>query len=1036
MSLMKSPISVTSLVAPVGWFRRRFELGLLATTFACGFLPPAHAGVSISLTPNLPAIVGAPAQPSFGIYMLGDIQYDANGNAERDYVTVYTVMIAGYDIRNYGAWTGDFFANFFDPRGSLGPGTYFYQVSAIGYHVEPYNYGWQDGHWDDEHDNPDDLEEVTGSHWVDGSYMAGFNWYVANFGAASLQFILQSGTAQTISFANPGSRNLNAVFALGATTSSGLPVSYSLLRGGGSFSGSTFTATTAGVTAVRASRAAGVNGSTYYFSANSVDQTFTVIGQTQTLAWSSAISPQNFLSPPFPISATASSGLPVTLTVTAGPATISGNMVSLSGAGNVTVTATQAGNGTYAPVSASQTFTVAKAAQTITFPPISARTQGTPYYLGATSSAGLPISYSVLAGPATVSLTHITGSAPGEVTVQAAQPGNANFHPAVGVARTFSVLSAIAVTQAATGLGTPPTFSITTTTGGYFTFAQLTVYDETDGVEVGHYYPASFVTWGGYNASSTDYADRTATWTDHRGLSFNGPHSYRFSITTKSNGQYFNYGPVTAIGTISGGPPGSISLIPGTTAAAGGAARFAVTINNRGFGSGVTRLTVTDITDGASLYPFSAIVTGAITDTYTLNWTDSRAPTPIGPRLFVFTASGTVGAIPYSFTTRATYHETALFLQAAAPPNLTVPVQPKFDVAISAIPGGLTYVKVETASHTWYLSNGSGPTSTPTSIYPATTFSQLFADPRGILGFGSSTYTVTAYGRALVSSLVWIDGHWEDEHEDPDGDTNLVTGTHWEDGAYGYWWLPSDWVIVAQETITTPVTAPLDTTPPSTPALLVAGSLAPTSFGLSWARSNDNVGVTAYEVRQNGFSLGTTTALTSTIFGLLSGATYVMEVRARDAAGNWSAWATLDVQTIASSANVAFRASAVGTYSATLTWNVIADPSIFAGYKVYRKLGAQPAEEVGSTRGPVLTSSGLLGGKTYTYSLRRFNHQGVVESSDLASVIVTTTTSTTGHSDADGIPDNVEIALGANTTTMATSEDYGLLQPTVHRPNQ
>ncbi len=81
VSLMKSPISVTSLVAPVGWFRRRFELGLLATTFACGFLPPAHAGVSISLTPNLPAIVGAPAQPSFGIYMLGDIQYDANGNA-------------------------------------------------------------------------------------------------------------------------------------------------------------------------------------------------------------------------------------------------------------------------------------------------------------------------------------------------------------------------------------------------------------------------------------------------------------------------------------------------------------------------------------------------------------------------------------------------------------------------------------------------------------------------------------------------------------------------------------------------------------------------------------------------------------------------------------------------------------------------------------------------------------------------------------------------------------------------------------------
>jgi hypothetical protein len=998
-----------------GWSRSSWALKGSAFVFFCILVSSATTAATLTLTPAIPLIGGAPARPGFTLSLNDARSYDANGVPADDWVTDYSIATP-----NGHFWQG-YTPSFFDPRGNLGAGIHSYLVKAFGLHAVPYNNGWWGTIWEEEHDNIWDPDEVTGGHWVDGSYDAGFTWDSASFGSATLVFDLQAGTAQKISFANPGTRNINTVFSLGGTASSGLPVSYSI-TGGGTLSGATFTATKTGLITIRTFRATGVNAGIYYLAAPHVDQTFFVTDVFQNISFP-LIDPQTFLNPPFPVSATASSGLPVTLTVTAGPATLSGNVVSLSGAGNVTVTATQAGNGTYAAVSASQTFTVAKAAQTITFPPISARTQGNPYYLDATSSAGLPISYSVLAGPATVSLTHITGSAPGEVTVQAAQPGNANFHPAVGVARTFSVLSAIAVTQVATGLGTPPTFAITTTTGGYFTFAQLTVYDETDGVVVGLDY-------------STDYTDRTATWTDPRGLSFNGPHSYRFSITAQRGRQYFNYGPVTAIGTISGGPPGSISLIPGTTAAAGGAARFAVTIKNGGFGSGVTRLTVADITDGASLYPFSAIETGAITDTYTLHWTDSRAPTPIGPRLFVFTASGTVGAIPYSFTTRATYHETALFLQAVAPPNLTVPVQPKFDVAISAIPGGLTYVKVETASHTWYLTNGSGPTSTPTSIYPATTFSQRFADPRGILGFGSSTYTVTAFGRGLVSSLVWIDGHWEDEREDPDGDPNLVTGTHWEDGAYGYAWLTSDWVIVAQETITTPVTAPLDTTPPSTPALLVAGSLAPTSFGLSWARSTDNVGVTAYEVRQNGFSLGTTTALTSTIFGLLSGATYVMEVRARDAAGNWSAWATLDVQTIASSANVAFRASAVGTYSATLTWNVIADPSIFAGYKVYRKLGAQPAEEVGSTRGPVLTSSGLLGGTTYTYSLRRFNHQGVVESSDLASVIVTTTTSTTGHSDADGIPDNVEIALGTNTTTMATSEDYGLLQPTVHRPNQ
>jgi hypothetical protein len=41
----------------------------------------------------------------------------------------------------------------------------------------------------------------------------------------------------------------------------------------------------------------------------------------------------------------ASSGLPVTLTVTSGPATVSGDKVTLTGAiGSVTLQATQAGN--------------------------------------------------------------------------------------------------------------------------------------------------------------------------------------------------------------------------------------------------------------------------------------------------------------------------------------------------------------------------------------------------------------------------------------------------------------------------------------------------------------------------------------------------------------------------------------------------------------------------------------------------------------------------------------------------------------------
>ncbi len=62
---------------------------------------------------------------------------------------------------------------------------------------------------------------------------------------------------------------------------------------------------------------------------------------------------------PFPLVATASSGLPVTFKVTAGAATVSGNMLTLTGLGAVTVEAAQAGSNSFAPAISDQTFNVA-----------------------------------------------------------------------------------------------------------------------------------------------------------------------------------------------------------------------------------------------------------------------------------------------------------------------------------------------------------------------------------------------------------------------------------------------------------------------------------------------------------------------------------------------------------------------------------------------------------------------------------------------------------------------------------------------------
>jgi hypothetical protein len=59
------------------------------------------------------------------------------------------------------------------------------------------------------------------------------------------------------------------------------------------------------------------------------------------------------------LTAHSTSGLPIAYTVTSGPATISGSTLQLTGAGAVTVTASQAGNSTFAPAApVAQSFTV------------------------------------------------------------------------------------------------------------------------------------------------------------------------------------------------------------------------------------------------------------------------------------------------------------------------------------------------------------------------------------------------------------------------------------------------------------------------------------------------------------------------------------------------------------------------------------------------------------------------------------------------------------------------------------------------------
>ena len=142
---------------------------------------------------------------------------------------------------------------------------------------------------------------------------------------------------------------------------------------------------------------------------------------------------------PFALNGTSTSNLEVTyLSSNTNVATISGNTVTIVGAGTTTITAMQAGNENYNPAAeVARELVVNKVDQFITFEPLASRldNEGT-FTLTATASSGLPVSFS----SENEALLSISGNeatihGPGTVVINATQVGNENYNPATSVAR-------------------------------------------------------------------------------------------------------------------------------------------------------------------------------------------------------------------------------------------------------------------------------------------------------------------------------------------------------------------------------------------------------------------------------------------------------------------------------------------------------------------------------------------------------------------------------------------------------------------------
>jgi uncharacterized repeat protein (TIGR03803 family) len=149
---------------------------------------------------------------------------------------------------------------------------------------------------------------------------------------------------------------------------------------------------------------------------------------------------------PFSLSATASSGLPVSYTSSdISVATIDGTLVTIQKPGTTTITASQIGNNNFnAAPTVQQTLTVNKADQTISFDPITTKAVGDPAFsLTEVSSAFLTITY----GSSDPSLVLINNNivsvlAGGTVTITASQAGNDYYKAATNVQRSFTITKA------------------------------------------------------------------------------------------------------------------------------------------------------------------------------------------------------------------------------------------------------------------------------------------------------------------------------------------------------------------------------------------------------------------------------------------------------------------------------------------------------------------------------------------------------------------------------------------------------------------
>ena len=244
--------------------------------------------------------------------------------------------------------------------------------------------------------------------------------------------------SQTISFkALPAKAYGDASFPLNARASSGLSVSYtSSDTNVAVVSSNTLTIVGVGSATITASQLGG----TYYTAATPVSQILTVDKSTQSISFGKIPAKTYAPNSTFSLTATNSSGLSVSYASSnTNVATVSGSLVTITGAGSTTITASQTSNANFkAALPVHQVLTVAKATPSFLFltSPTEPFVQGKAFTLAAESSSNLLVTFTS-SNPHIISISGTTATihAKGTVTITASLAGDGNYKPAVQTAQ-------------------------------------------------------------------------------------------------------------------------------------------------------------------------------------------------------------------------------------------------------------------------------------------------------------------------------------------------------------------------------------------------------------------------------------------------------------------------------------------------------------------------------------------------------------------------------------------------------------------------